>query len=731
MLIDPAQSGAPPYTPPFGARCTPDGCHFHIYSHSAQSLSILLYRSKDDRDPFEIIELSEQHHKHGDIWHRFIPGLRPGTLYHYQADGPFRPDLGHWFDPNARLIDPYSDALAGDFLPSSDGVIRPPKSVVIDHNFDWQSDKHPKTPLRDTILYELHVAGFTKSPTSHVTKPGTYLGLIEKIPYLLSLGITAVELMPIHEFPILHFHGSPFKHPNYWGYDPMAFFAPHRGYAYDPSPGAQVHEFKQLVREMHRAGIEVILDVVLNHTCEGNERGPVLSMKGLENSVYYLMTNQGSHYCNFSGCGNTFNSNHPVCRELICHCLRHWVLNYHVDGFRFDLASILSRDRNGNLSSSAPILEWIAEDPVLADSKLIAEAWDAAGTYQVGAFGTGHGLPCISRRWSEWNGRFRDDTRRFWRADPHTAGPFATRLCGSSDLYEPHGRTPENSINFITSHDGFTLNDLVSYSTKHNEENGEDNRDGDNNNLSQNLGVEGPATKKTIERVRLRQIKNFLATLLLSQGVPMLSMGDEARRTQRGNNNAYCQDNEISWMDWSLVESNQDLVRFTQSLIQLRKIHPALRRTEFFAGNFRHDQSPPDINWFDLQGNPLDWQQTNNSLACSLTSPTRHSKSHPTDSNQTSAQTSYKHADTLQLVDHSIANRDLLILFNPTTQNLHYRLPENTTGSPWRLFFDTSKSLRDNLSPDGLFPDGLGPVFSPNPRSKMMNRSMMLWISSD
>ncbi|HEY6564809.1 MAG TPA: glycogen debranching protein GlgX, partial [Pirellulaceae bacterium] len=552
---------------PYGALLHDRGVQFVVFSRSATAMRLLLYDRVEDREPVEVIAFDRENDRWGDIWSLFVPGVGTGQLYHFQADGPHDPAQGQWFQGKARLIDPYAKALAGDFLPSDDGVIRPPKCVVTDDFFDWEGDRHLRRGMSETIIYEMHVRGFTKSPTSHVERPGTYLGIIEKIPYLKSLGVTAVELMPVHEFPILDIQGKVPPRVNYWGYDPLAFFAPHRGYAWDPTPGAQVREFKEMVKALHQNGIEVILDVVFNHTCEGNHVGPVLSFKGLENRVYYMLDAAGK-YRNFSGCGNTINGNHPIVREMIFHCLRQWVHNYHVDGFRFDLASILSRDRDGHLVPNPPLVETIAEDPLLADTKIIAEAWDAAGAYQVGSF--------ASLRWAEWNGHYRDDMRRYWRGDDGMLGAFATRLAGSSDLYQPGGRRPYHSINFITSHDGFTLNDLHTYAEKHNEANGEGNRDGESNNHSANYGVEGPTDRGGIPKTRERQLKNALATLLLSQGVPMIHSGDEFRRTQRGNNNAYCQDNELSWLDWRLAEENADLVRFCRGLVAFRRRQPTV-----------------------------------------------------------------------------------------------------------------------------------------------------------
>ncbi len=679
------------YKLPYGAVVTDRGVQFVVFSRSATAMRVLLYDKVDDREPTEVIDFDRDTDRWGDVWSAFVPGIGPGQLYHFQANGPFDPESGQWFDGNARLIDPYAKALAGCFQKSTDGIIRPPKCVVVDDFFDWEGDRHLRRPLAETVIYETHVRGFTKSKTAHVKHAGTYLGLIEKLPYLKNLGITAVELMPVHEFPILDIHGNPPERPNYWGYDPMAFFAPHRGYAFSKEPGAQVSEFKRMVKACHQAGIEVILDVVFNHTCEGNEHGPVLSFKGLENQVYYILNSGGSHYSNYSGCGNTFNGNHPICRELIFHCLRHWVHNYHIDGFRFDLASILSRDRNGNLMASPPMVEQIAEDPMLADTKIIAEAWDAAGAYQVGSFG--------DLRWAEWNGRYRDDVRRYWRGDDGLIGPMATRLAGSSDLYEHAGRAPYCSINFITSHDGFPMNDLVSYKEKHNEANGEGNRDGDNNNSSDNYGVEGPTRRKPIDRLRLRQIKNMMATLLLSQGVPMIVMGDEVRRTQKGNNNAYCQDNEISWFNWTLVKRNNELFNFVRSLISIRKSQPTLRRTRFLTGRAFDSRGVPDVNWFNHLGLPFNWENPSGGLVCWLPAPAT--------------------AD-----DPDGVGRDLIMLFNGTPDTLKFNLPDQIRGLRWSLLIDSAAGENKDI-----FPKLDGPAAPANRRVELIYRSMQVYVA--
>ena len=676
---------------PYGAVIHDHGVQFVVFSRSATALRLLLYKTIDDTEPVDVLHLDPQTDRWGDIWSVFVPGVQAGQLYHFQADGPYDPENGQRFDAQARLIDPYAKALAGRFQPGSDGVIRPPKCVVVEDYFDWEGDRHLRRELSETVIYEMHVRGFTKSASSGVQHPGTYLGMIEKIPYLQSLGVTAVELMPIHEFPIRHVSGHETKRPNYWGYDPLAFFSPHRGYAASDEPGAQVREFKQLVKSLHQAGIEVILDVVFNHTCEGNERGPVLSFKGLENRVYYMLDTDRRRYRNYSGCGNTINGNHPIVREMIFNCLRHWVHNYHVDGFRFDLASILSRNQSGELVPNAPIVNAIAEDPLLADTKIIAEAWDAAGAYQVGSFG-------VDERWAEWNGRYRDEVRSFWRGDVDTLGAFATRLAGSSDLYERTGRAPHCSINFITSHDGFTLNDLVSYREKQNAENEEDNRDGENHNLSDGYGAEGPTRKKAIESLRARQIRNMMTTLLLSQGVPMLLSGDECRRTQKGNNNAYCQDNATSWFDWNLVDRHADLWRFCQSLIHFRCRQPTVRRQQFLTGRVSQPGGLPDVSWYAADGGPVDWAGPS-ALICLLTRPT--------------------------MDEQSTANAcELLFLLNSTSDLQDFVLPAVARSFRWRMFVDTAAK-----PPGDIFPAGDGPPLDSKHCHSLVYRSSRVYVA--
>lgn len=678
---------------PYGAIAHDGGVQFVVFSRSATAMRVLLYKNVNDREPSEVIDFDADLNRWGDIWSMFVPGIGPGHLYHYQADGPHEPERGYRFDPQARLIDPYAKALAGTFQPAEGGVVRPPKCVVIDDEFDWQGDRHIRHPLSQSIIYEMHVRGFTRAKSSDVEHPGTYMGIIEKIPYLQSLGVTAVELMPVHEFPILDCLGQKIEHGNYWGYDPLSFFSPHRGYASSKEPGAQVREFKEMVRALHQAGIEVILDVVFNHTAEGNECGPTLSFKGLENRVYYMLENGGQYYRNYTGCGNTLNGNHPIVREMIFHCLRYWVHNYHIDGFRFDLASILSRDREGNILPNPPVVEAIAEDPLLADTKIIAEAWDAAGAYQVGSF--------ANLRWAEWNGRYRDDLRRFWRGDMHMSGALATRLAGSSDLYASSGRQPYHSINFITSHDGFPLNDLVSYNHKHNEANGEGNRDGDNNNLSNNYGVEGPTRRQSVERTRTQQIKNMLASLMLSQGVPMLLSGDECRRTQRGNNNAYCQDNAISWFNWRLAEKNENLRRFCCSLIAFRREEPTVRQAHFLTGKTVRPGGLPDVSWYGTWGGHCDWNDGGQSLTCILAAAPPHEP-------------------------FATPNHHVMMMFHTTISPQDFTIPEFVRELPWRLFLNTAAD-----SPDDIYPKLDGPAAPESGTITLAPRSMLCFVARD
>lgn len=594
---------------PLGAIPNQDGVNFSLFSENAASIELLLFKRHDAPGPFQVIQLDPFVNKTFHFWHVYVRGLKPGAHYAYRVDGPRDPDAGHRFNRNKVLIDPYARGNTNslwrraDACDPDDNIDTSMRSVVIDTSgYDWEGDRPLNRPMEDTIIYEMHAGGFTKSPTSGVTHPGTFSGIVEKIPYLKELGITAVELLPVFDFDetdvLRTVDGRPLR--NFWGYSTIGFFAPQSTYCISPESGSHLREFRDLVKALHKAGIEVILDVVFNHTDEGNHQGPVFSFKGIDNRVYYfLMPWDRRLYLDYSGCGNTFNCNHPIVQKLIVECLRYWVRETHVDGFRFDEGSILSRGEDGAPLPHPPVVWQIELDEELADTKVIAEAWDAAGLYQIGHF--------PGDRWAEWNGRYRDDIRRFVKGEPGLVGAVASRLAGSADLYQPLGELPINSINFITCHDGFTLNDLVSYNVKHNEGNGEGNRDGIDNNLSWNCGIEGDTTDPAIEALRERQIKNFAAILLLSRGAPMILAGDEIRRTQRGNNNAYCQDNEISWFDWMLAQRYRDgMLRFWARMIQFRKTHSTLRRRFFFNGAF-NERGLPDVSWHGCRLNQPGW----------------------------------------------------------------------------------------------------------------------------
>ena len=619
---------------PLGATCQAEGVNFAIFSRHAESMRLCLYAAPRDASPIFEYRLDPRLNRTGDIWHVLVAGLKPGALYLWRADGPYLPRKGYRFNPNKALFDPYARSLSGDFIwelpvaraydPASpdkdlsfsevDDAASIPKCVVVSDEFDWGGDRPLNYPLRHCVIYEAHVRGLSMHPSSKVEHPGTFRGVVETIPRLKELGVTSLELLPVQEFDELE---NPRRNPwtgerlaNYWGYSTIAFFAPKGGYSSSGSLGEQVAEFKYMVRELHAAGIELILDIVFNHSAEGSELGPTLSFRGLDNPIYYMLDEDKRYYKNYSGCGNTLNCNHPVVRTMIRECLHYWVVDMHVDGFRFDLGSILGRDQSGQLLENPPVIEGIAEDPILRHTKIIAEAWDAGGAYQVGWFPGG--------RWAEWNDRYRDDVRQFWRGDPGSVRSLATRITGSSDLYLRDGRKPFHSINFITAHDGFTLNDLVSYERKHNEANGEEGRDGSDSNNSCNYGQEGPTRNAAIEAIRERQAKNFMATLLLSIGTPMLLGGDEIRRTQGGNNNAYCQNNAISWIDWELARVNSGYLRFVKGLIALRLRHPAFRRPEFFTGQDSDFNACPDITWFDETGGNPDWARVEYRLAARI-----------------------------------------------------------------------------------------------------------------
>jgi glycogen operon protein len=635
---------------PLGASAAPDGVNFALLCRHGTAVCLIV-SPLEGGEPLAEIVLHPKRNRTGDHWHVLVGGLPPAFCYGWRVDGPRGP--GHRFDPSFVLLDPAATALSGGAVwgvsEERDSHHTSRRSVFVRRPFHWQEDAPLLTPLEDSLVYELHVRGFTCHPTSHVAHPGTFAGLVEKIPYLQWLGVTAVELLPIHEFDECD---CPFSNPdsgqklhNFWGYNSIAFAAPKAAYASCGTQHGQVTEFREMVRAFHQAGIEVYLDVVFNHTGEGNYRGRTYSFRGLDNTLYYMIGADGK-YLNFSGCGNTVSCNHPVVRSLLMECLQYWVADMHVDGLRFDLASVLGRDYQGNVLHDPPVVEMIAEEGVLADTKLIAEPWDAAGLYQVGHF--------YGRRWSEWNGQYRDQVRRFWRGEPGMTGPLATRLCGSADLYEKTGRQPCHSINFVTCHDGFTLWDLVSYNKKHNRANGEGERDGTDENHSWNCGVEGPTDNPAVLGLRRRQARNLLATLLLSQGVPMLLAGDEFLRTQSGNNNAWCQDNDVSWVDWSLAHKNADFHRFAREMIALRKRHPALRRRHFLARG--------DVIWHGVQPYRPDFSAASHTLALVLDG--RHTGREP--------------------------DRDFYLAFNAWKESLSFVIPPAPQNRPWRRVVDTA-----------------------------------------
>jgi isoamylase len=662
---------------PLGARPRGTGVNFALFSRHATGVRLDLFDRAGAAAPVRTIILDALRNKTGDIWHVWLDGIQPGQLYGFRVAGPYAPGDGHRFNPNKLLVDPCATAvvpaLSSDPLAAlgydwhsplkdlsfseADNAATAAKSVVTHEDFDWQGDQPLRRPWTTTVLYELHVRGFTIHPSAAVRHPGTYRGLVDKIPYLKHLGVTAVELMPVQEFddvdPLRRHPDTGRALTNFWGYDPVSFFAPKASYASVQREGGHLLEFKEMVRAFHREGIEIILDVVFNHTGEGNQLGPTVSFRGIDNAIYYWLQHDRRFYKDFTGTGQTVNASHPVVRDMILDALRYWVIEMHVDGFRFDLASVLGRDPHGHVLVDAPLLDRIAEDPILRDAKLIAEAWDAAGAYQVGWFS--------QRRWAEWNGQFRDDVRRFWRGDAGMAGRLASRICGSADLYHDVGKGPECSINFVTCHDGFTLNDLVSYARKHNEQNGEGNRDGTDENFSANYGAEGESADLALEEVRRRQIRNFLLTLAISRGVPMLLGGDEFRRTQGGNNNAYCQDNETSWVDWTLAAHNADLVRFTRSAFAFRREHSVLRQEAFYTAE--------TVQWFDSAGRTPDWFDPSlRQLACLL---------------------------------HGDDGTDLYVMFNAGTEDVPFRLPGGPYAGTWRLAADTARRSPGDIRASG------------------------------
>ena len=669
---------------PLGATAVAEGVNFSVFSRGAELIELLLFASPNAARPTRTISLDRASHRTYHYWHAFVPGLRPGQIYAYRAHGPFAPELGLRFDPEKVLLDPYGIAVA---VPDSysrnaarragDTSATAMKSVVADRSrYDWEGDSFIRRPAAETIIYEMHVGAFTRHPSSGLAaeKRGTYAGLIEKIPYLQDLGITAVELLPVFQFDWL---AAPEGRVNDWGYQPISFFAPHHAYSSRRDPLAVLDEFRDMVKACHRAGIEVFLDVVFNHTAEAGHDGPTLCYRGLGNDVYYILDRDRARYADYTGCGNTLNANQPIVRRLIQDSLRYWVTEMHVDGFRFDLASILSRGESGEPLPRPPVLWDIESDPVLAGTKLIAEAWDAAGLYQVGNF--------VGDVWQEWNGRFRDDVRRFVKGDNDTVSRLATRLLGSPDIYAHENREAEQSINFVTCHDGFTLNDLVSYDVKHNEANGENNCDGSNDNMSWNCGVEGPTDDPAVEAVRNRQVKNLLAVEMLAAGTPMLLMGDEVRRTQHGNNNAYCQNGENGWFDWRLVDRHADVRRFVK-LLNLFRLRRDVVADEESALSLNQLLERTDIQWHGVSLDRPDWSEHSHSLAFTV---------------------------------KSFGSRFLLhSIFNAYWEPLTFELPVTAAKDQvWRRCIDTALTSPDDIWPWDLAPSVADRNYLAQPRS--------------
>jgi glycogen operon protein len=677
---------------PLGATPTPGGVNFSVFSRSATGVELLFFDGAEDAAPARIVPLDPTVNRTYHYWHTFVPGVPPGQLYGYRVQGPNDPARGMRFVPSKLLLDPYGRRV---MLPHgysrdrahsrTDNFSTAMKSVVVDTlAYDWEGDTPlHRSPTR-TIVYEMHVRGFTRHPSSGVSQSirGTYAGLVEKIPYLRDLGVTAVELLPTFQF-------DPTDCPpglvNYWGYAPVSFFAPHSAYSSRQDPLGPIDEFRDMVKSLHRAGLEVILDVVYNHTAEGSDDGPTFCFRGWENTSYYTLSSDGAQYLNYSGTGNTLNANQPIVRRLILDSLRYWVEHMHVDGFRFDLASILARDPSGRPLANPPVLWDIESDPVLAGTKLIAEAWDAAGLYQVGSF--------IGDSWREWNGRFRDDARSFFRAESGSTARFADRLIGSPNIYRHKNREPEQSVKFVTCHDGFTLNDLVSYNGKHNEANRESNRDGSNDNRSWNCGVEGPTDDPAVEQLRSRQVKNFLTATLLSIGMPMILMGDEVRRTQQGNNNGYCADDESSWLDWTLLHKHSDVHRFVRLLNERRLLR--VMEDESPHASLEEILREADKSWHGVKLNQPDWSSESHSIAFSA------------------------HLRRENCIVH--------LILNAYWEALEFELPTDEAGTsrPWRRWIDTALACPDDIVPWNLACHVGGHTYRAGPRSVVVLFAVM------
>ncbi len=661
---------------PFGATLVPGGVNFSIFSRHATDCALVLLH-KGEPAPYAELPFPPEF-RVGDVFCMIVFDLDVEEIeYGYRMDGPFDPARGHRFDRTKILSDPYARLLAGRSqwgVPPDRTTDYPHRARLAFDDFDWQGVRPPNIPLEDLIIYELHVRSFTQHESSQVRNRGTYAGLAEKIPYLQALGINCVELMPIFEFD--EFENSRVNPAtgerllNTWGYSTVGFFAPKAGFAATGRLGMQMDELKTLVRQLHEAGIEVMLDVVFNHTAEGNEHGPYISFRGLDNQAYYILTPEG-WYHNFSGCGNTLNCNNPVVRSFVLDCLRYWASEYHIDGFRFDLASILGRDPAGAPLANPPLLESLAYDPILSRCKLVAEAWDAGGLYQVGSF------PAYGR-WAEWNGRFRDDARRFLKGDAGGTGALAARLQGSPDLYGWNHRGPTASINFITCHDGFTLHDLVAYNSKHNGANGEDNRDGTNDNFSWNCGAEGPSTDPAVLALRERQMKNAAALLLLAHGVPLLLAGDEFAHTQAGNNNAYCHDSPLAWLDWGRLTACAGLHRFFRQMIAFRRAHPVLRPRHHLRGRVSVTSGLPDVSFHGTRAWWADYSPHSRVLAYLL--------------------------DGSQARDGTVRDETIYAAFNSHWEALAFEVPAPPPGTRWHVFANTGLAAPDDICTPGTEP---------------------------